>query len=168
MAETTKHTFINYGQSNPRPTQTQRQTVSAFIGRHFRNRSAPAQRAQPPPHNDDRRPLLLLPRPSTGADGRQVVRKWRLRRSIKEGGRYPPEDTGAETEIPETSGSRSNNANLLLRPVVECFVPAYPTEHRQKAFHILDFSKLCLSCVAPKAFVYFTILPSNLLRALIS
>ncbi|KAK9251922.1 hypothetical protein V1507DRAFT_256810 [Lipomyces tetrasporus] len=33
---------------HPRPTPTQRQTVSTYIGRHFRNRSAPAKRVQQP------------------------------------------------------------------------------------------------------------------------
>ncbi|KAF5703517.1 hypothetical protein FMUND_12967 [Fusarium mundagurra] len=44
MAENKKHTFINYDPSNPRPTRPQRQAVSTYIGKHFRNRSAPAQR----------------------------------------------------------------------------------------------------------------------------
>ncbi|KAL4861107.1 hypothetical protein BDV12DRAFT_180734 [Aspergillus spectabilis] len=139
MAETIKHTFVNYDLSHPRPTQTQRQAVSAFIGKHFRNRSAPARRAQPPPYLDDGRPLSLLPRPSTQGDSGQVFRKWRIRRSIKEGGKQSPQETGAGSEIPETSMSRFNDGNLLLRPVIECFVPGYPTEHRQKIFHTLDF-----------------------------
>ncbi|KAH7207863.1 uncharacterized protein BKA55DRAFT_586348 [Fusarium redolens] len=44
MAENKKHTFINYDPSNPRPTRPQRQAVSTYIGKYFRNRSAPAQR----------------------------------------------------------------------------------------------------------------------------
>ncbi|KAL3440863.1 hypothetical protein BJX65DRAFT_18166 [Aspergillus insuetus] len=139
MTENIKHTFVNYDLSHPRPTQAQRQTVSAFIGKHFRNRSAPARRAQPAPYLDDRRPLYLPPRPSTRADRGQVFRQWRMRRSIKEGGKQPPQETGAASEIPKTSSPRSINGNLLPRPVVECLVPGYPTEHRQKIFHTLDF-----------------------------
>jgi hypothetical protein len=149
MAENIKHTFVNYDLSHPRPTQAQRQTVSAFIGKHFRNRSAPARRAQPAPYLDDRRPLHLPLRLSTRPDSGQVFRQWRMRRLIKQGGCLPPQETGAGSEIPETSRPRSNNGNLLPRPVVECLVPGYPTEHRQKIFHTLDFRKSGLSRIAP-------------------
>ncbi|KAJ8104209.1 hypothetical protein POJ06DRAFT_279701 [Lipomyces tetrasporus] len=97
---------------HPRPTPTQRQTVSTYIGRHFRNRSAPAKRRPPP----------QLLGPSAGADGQQVVRESR---------RW--------ADSPESARSRPGNVTLLLRPVVECFVPAYPTEHRQNVSHVLDF-----------------------------
>jgi hypothetical protein len=52
MAETTKHTFVNYDQSNPRPTQTQRQTVSAFIEDIIETVQ--------PPHNEHNRPLTTM------------------------------------------------------------------------------------------------------------
>jgi hypothetical protein len=47
MAENKNHKFINYDSSNPRPTPQQRQAVSTYIGKYFRNRSAPAQRKNP-------------------------------------------------------------------------------------------------------------------------
>ncbi|KAL2849020.1 hypothetical protein BJX68DRAFT_98245 [Aspergillus pseudodeflectus] len=143
MAESHDFIFVNYNQPNPRPTQRQRRTVSAFIGKHFRNRSAPARRAQLPAQ-DDKTPLPLLARKSSpqvlvALNGRS---KWP---PLTEGGssRLPhlEEETDAVLEDLGTSEPRADkdNETLLIRPVVECYVPAYPPENRQKVVHILDF-----------------------------
>lgn len=152
MAESQNLIFVNYNQPNPRPTQTQRRKVSAFIGKHFRNRSAPARRAQPPPQ-DDETPLPRLDRLSPGKRSPQVLvaikgrPKWH---PLREGGNRPPHiegETGPVLEVFGTSEPRADNDDdaQLVRPVVECYVPAYPPEHRHKVVHILDFSKFCPS-----------------------
>ncbi|CEJ61938.1 hypothetical protein PMG11_10454 [Penicillium brasilianum] len=137
MSQSERRTFINYDLSNPRPTQSQRRNVSAFIGRHFRNRSAPAQQAQSLPHNDDGRRLPLLPSPSAVVNGRQVVRN--SQPCSSGGARCSSQQIGTGSEFSDSVGPCSNGFSPLLRPVVECLVPAYPTEHRQKIFQILDF-----------------------------
>ncbi|KAH7186918.1 hypothetical protein BKA60DRAFT_666916 [Fusarium oxysporum] len=116
MAENKNHTFINYDPSNPRPTRPQRQAVSAYIGKHFRNRSAPAQRK----HST-----------STGS---------RAQLSDGDDGGSRPHSLILVDGAHGLLGAHSGSNNLpLLRPVVECFVPVYPIEHRQKVFEVLDF-----------------------------
>jgi hypothetical protein len=152
MAESQNLIFVNYNQPNPRPTQTQRRTVSAFIGKHFRNRSAPARRAQLPPQ-DDETPLPLLAKPSPGKSSPQMLvaikgrSKWH---PLREGGNRLSHLEGETDPVLEdfgTSEPRADNDDdtQLIRPVVECYVPAYPPEHRQKVVHILDFSEFCPS-----------------------
>jgi hypothetical protein len=155
MAESHDFIFVNYNQPNPRPTQRQRQKVSAFIGKHYRNRSAPARRAQLPAQ-DDKTPLPLLARKSSpqvlvALNGRS---RWP---PLTEGGSRLPhleEETDAVLEDLATLEPRANkdDETLLIRPVVECYVPAYPPEHRQKVVHILDFGEFCPSpALAPVA-----------------
>lgn len=148
MDERQRGIFINYDPSDPRPNRTQRQAVSAYIGKHFRNRSAPARRAQ--------QPLQQSLVPSVEAQGRLVIRGSQLLRSSNEGDRHPIEHH-AGPEAPEFPGSNIENSIILLRPVTECFVPAYPTEHREKVFNILDFRKFYpVSDVVPRLHVYST------------
>ncbi|KAK2684334.1 hypothetical protein QWA68_016681 [Fusarium oxysporum] len=130
MAENKKHTFINYDPSNPRPTRPQRQAVSTYIGKYFRNRSAPAQRK----HST-----------STGSRAQAPFNTSRLAEQIRQlsdgddGGSHPHSLISVEGAH-GLLGTHSGSNNLpLLRPVVECFVPVYPTEHRQKVFDVLDF-----------------------------
>jgi hypothetical protein len=137
MAGGKRYTFVNYDSSNSRPTPTQRQTVSAYIGRHFRNRSAPARRQQPPGDDQSERPHSGGP--SSGAPGQLVIRDSLPGRSSRQDGRRAFREEGAGLGAPESSRSGPWNTSFLLRPVVECFVPAYPTEHRQKVSNILDF-----------------------------
>ncbi|KAF4339906.1 hypothetical protein FBEOM_6204 [Fusarium beomiforme] len=131
MAENKKHTFINYDPSNPRPTRPQRQVVSTYIGKHFRNRSAPLRRkasisatAQGQTPSNARGAALRILQPA----GSQVSES-QAHLLISVGG----EERGL------SSAQSGSNSLPLLRPVVECFVPDYPTEHRKRVFDVLDF-----------------------------
>lgn len=148
MDERQRRLFINYDPSDPRPNRTQRQAVSAYIGKHFRNRSAPARRAQPPPNGSENRLLPQSQVSSVEAQGRLVIRRSQFLRSSNEGGRH---------SIEHNARSNIENSIILLRPVIECFVPAYPTEHREKVFNVLDFRKFYpVSDAVPKLYVYST------------
>lgn len=155
MDERQRFTFVNYDPSDPRPNRTQRQAVSAYIGKHFRNRSAPARRAQEPPNGSENRLLPQSQVPSVEAQGRLVIRGSQFLRSSN-GDRHSIEHE-AGPEAPESPGSNIENGIILLRPVIECFVPAYPTEHREKVFNVLDFRKFYpASDVVPRLRVYST------------
>lgn len=146
MDERQRFTFVNYDPSDPRPNRTQRQAVSAYIGKHFRNRSAPARRAQQPPNGSENR---LPPQSQVEAQSQLVIRGSQFLRSSNEGDRHSTE---------HNAGPNIENGIILLRPVIECFVPAYPTEHREKVFNVLDFRKFySVSDVVPKLHVYSTI-----------
>ncbi|KAK0759411.1 hypothetical protein N5P37_007599 [Trichoderma harzianum] len=138
MDERQRRIFINYDPSDPRPNRTQRQAVSAYIGKHFRNRSAPARRAQQTPNGSENRLLPQSLVPSVEAQGRLVIRGSQFLHSSNEDDRHSIEHN-AGPEAPESPGSNIGNSIILLRPVIECFVPAYPTEHREKVFDVLDF-----------------------------
>lgn len=154
MDERQRNLFINYDPSDPRPNRTQRQAVSAYIGKHFRNRSAPARRAQQPPNGSENRRIPQSQVPSVEAQGRLVIRGSQFPRSSDEGDRRSIEHN-AGPEAPESPVSNTENGIILLRPVIECFVPAYPTEHREKVFNVLDFRKFYpVSDVVPRLHVY--------------
>jgi hypothetical protein len=164
MAESQSLIFVNYNQPNPRPTQTQRRTVSAFIGKHFRNRSAPARRAQLPPQGDET-PLPLLAKPDLGKSRPQVlvaIKKRSKWHPLRDGGNRIPhleEETDPVLADLGPSEPRTDNGDAneedddtqLIRPVVECYVPSYPPEHRQKVVHILDFSEFLLPLTRTRA-----------------
>jgi hypothetical protein len=150
MDESQKHAFVNYDPSNPRPNRTQRREVSAYIGKHYRNRSAPAKRAQQAADanvNQERarprlQPLAPLPEGQT-----QIVIRGSPSRVLSYEANHDPETVEGEeiawSQIPQYSrpGIERENGILLLRPVIECFVPAYPPEHREKVFDVLDLRK---------------------------
>lgn len=156
MDERQRHIFINYDPSDPRPNRTQRKAVSAYIGKHFRNRSAPARRAQQTTNGSENRLLPQSLVPSVEAQGRLVIRGSQFLRSSNEGDRHSIEHN-AGPEAPGSPGSNIGNSIILLRPVIECFVPAYPTEHREKVFDVLDFRTFYpVSDVVPRLHVYST------------
>ncbi|KAH7112281.1 hypothetical protein B0J13DRAFT_576120 [Dactylonectria estremocensis] len=101
-------------------SSTIRPAVSAYIGRYFRNRSAPAQRGQQLSGGDDGGPH---PRSLVSAAGAYGFL----------GTPAGPENLQSQSSLPRV------DQLPLLRPVVEYFVPAYPIEHRQKVFDVLDF-----------------------------
>ncbi|CEJ61928.1 hypothetical protein PMG11_10443 [Penicillium brasilianum] len=147
MDESRKHAFVNYDPSNHRPNRTQRREVSSYIGKHYRNRSAPAKRAQQAPdangNQEMARPFLQPMTPSMEVQT-QIVIRGSPSRVLDYKANHDPEAVGEEEiarpEIPHYSrpGIEHENGILLLRPVLECFVPAYPPEHREKVFDVLD------------------------------
>jgi hypothetical protein len=142
-----EHTFVNYDPSNPRPNRTQRREVSAYIGKHYRNRSAPAKRAQQAADanvNQERTRSRLQPlAPLTGGQTQLVIRASPARVLSHEASHGPEtmeEEEITRMAIPQYSrpGIEMENGIMLLRPVIECFVPDYPPQHREKVFNVLD------------------------------
>lgn len=125
MDDSSNHTFINFNASNPRPTSTQRQAVSTYIGRYYRNRSAPSQRLR----GLSSRTHEGQNTRSHGLDGQITAAEYAERyRDVSLSSADGPGDFQFESDsLP------------LLRPVIEHTVPAYPMEHREKVFNVLDF-----------------------------
>lgn len=142
MAEANKHRFINFGTANPRPTSGQRREVAKYIGQHYRNRSAPAQRTQQTHTSDVRGAQAPRLVPDGGLDGRQVARRSRLGLSANTGGPWSRASRRRPPDSVDLQGYQLQaDQLLLLRPVVERLVPDYPTDHRDKVFDVLDFRK---------------------------
>ncbi|KAK4081690.1 uncharacterized protein Triagg1_2431 [Trichoderma aggressivum f. europaeum] len=101
----------------------------------------PARRAQQPPNGSENSRLRGLAQslgPWVEAQGRLVIRGSRFVRWSDEGDRHSIEQD-AGPEAPESPGSNIENSIVLLRPVMEFWVPTYPTEHREKVFDVIDF-----------------------------
>lgn len=137
MAEANDKPFINFGTFNPQPTARQRREVAKYIGRHHRNRSAPAQKAHQAPSGDRNRSHSQ----SQGTN-RQGARSPRPIRSLNSDGLLAVQDERRAPESLDLQGYWLQTSNPpLLRPVVEVWVPDFPAEHRDKVFNVLDFRK---------------------------